>query len=54
MLLLWRHRRIVLRHLQDVVDDVLLVHGAGQRDGTRLGKELRLSVLESVQDVIQL
>lgn len=54
VLLLRRHGRIGLRHLQDVIDDVLFVHGAGQRDGSRLAEELRLSILQVVQDVVQL
>lgn len=52
--LLCCHGRTGLGHLQDVIDDVLLVHGTGQRDGPRLTEELRLGTLKVIQDVIQL
>ena len=42
-----------LGHLQDVVDDVLLVHRAGQRDRPLLSKQGR-GVLQVIQDVVQL
>lgn len=54
VLLLSCQGRIVLGHLQDIVDDVLLVHGTGQRHRPRLAEELRLSILQVVQDVVQL
>ena len=54
VLLLCHHAGIVLGHLQDVIDDVLLVHGTGQRNGPRLTEELWLCILQVIQDVIQL
>lgn len=54
VLRLCSHDRTALRHLQDVIDDVLFVHGTGQRNRPRLTEELWLSVLQVIQDVIQL
>lgn len=54
VLLLCCHGGIGLGHLQDIIDDVLFVHGTGQRNRPRLTEELRLSILQVVQDVIQL
>lgn len=44
LLLLRRHGRPGLGHLHDVVDNVLLLYGTGQRNG----------VLQVVEDVVQL
>lgn len=54
VLLLCCQGRIGLGHLQDVIDDILFVHGTGQRNGPRLAEELRLGILQVIQDVIQL
>lgn len=54
VLLLRCHGRIGLGHLQDVIDNVLFVQGTGQRNRSRLTEELWLSILQVVQDVIQL
>lgn len=54
MLLLRRYGGIGLGHLQYIIDDVLFVHGTGQRDGPQLAEELRLGVLQVVQDVVEL
>lgn len=54
LLLLLYHGGIGLGHLQDVIDDILFVHGTGQRNWPRLAEELWLSIMQVVQDVIQL
>lgn len=54
VLLLCRQGGIGLWHLQDVIDDILFVHRTGQRNRPWLAEELRLSILQVIQDVIQL
>lgn len=54
VLLLCHYGRICLGHLQDIIDDVLFIHGTGQRNRPWLTEKLWLSILQVIQDVIQL